>query len=136
MKLQRWQPPTAVTLAILWICVMFLYVYGDYFYMYVPGKLDAMGAGRLGPLRAYDEQTVAIISMLMVIPATMPAVSILLPSVLSKWLNVVFGFAYSGILALTMPGAALFYQIYGVIEIGLTLSIAVIALRWPRSAEE
>ena len=35
-------------------------------------------------------------------------------------------------MVLTLPGAPLFYQMLGGIEIVLTLAIAVIALRWPQ----
>lgn len=126
----EWKPPTALKLAVLWICVMFLYIYGDYFYLYAPGKIEAIMAGRLGPLRGYDEQGVALISLLMLFPAIMPAISLIAPHSAAKWTNFVFGLAYSAILALTMPGAPLFYLIYGVLEIALTLSIALIAWRW------
>ena len=46
------------------------------------------------------------------------------------------GLAYTVILALTLPGAQLFYLAYGGIEIVLTLLITLTALRWPRRAAE
>jgi hypothetical protein len=72
------------------------------------------------------------ISLMMVAPALMIALSLLLPAVLSKWLNVLFGLLYAAILAMTLPGAPLFYLGYGAIEIPLSLAIAWIALAWPK----
>ena len=111
---------------------MFLYVYGDYFNMYTDGKIEAMSAGTIGPLGEATEGILVAVSIMMAIPSMMVALSLLLPAGVSRWLNVVFGVAYSIILALTMPGAPHFYILYGVLEIALTLTIAWTALRWPR----
>ena len=135
-QLQSFSAPTPLKLAALWTSLMFLYVYGDYFHMYSPGKLDAMAAGKLGPFDAPGEVGVALISMMMVIPALMIALSLLLPASLSKWLNVVFGMVYAVILGLTLPGAPLFYLAYGAIEIPVSLSIMLTALFWPKVAAE
>ena len=39
-----------VKLAALWASVMFCYIYADYFGLYVPGKLQGMLEGKMGPL--------------------------------------------------------------------------------------
>jgi hypothetical protein len=130
--LEEFRVPTKLKLAGLWTSLMFLYVYGDYFNMYSPGKLEKMAAGDVGPVNAADETGMLAISMMMVIPALMVALSLLLPSALSKWLNVLFGLVYAAILAMTLPGAPLFYLAYGAIEIPLSLLIAWTALSWPR----
>ena len=132
-KLEEFRAPTKLKLSALWTSLMFLYVYGDYFNMYSPGKLEKMAAGDVGPVNASDETGMLAISMMMAIPALMVALSALLPAALSKWLNVLFGVAYAAILAITLPGAPLFYLGYGAIEIPLSLLIAWIALTWPRS---
>lgn len=133
MTLENWRPPAKLKLAALWASVMSLYIYGDYFYMYQPGKLEAMAAGKLGPLGSPDPMGMLAIALMLALPALMIALSVLLPPALAKWLNILCGLAYSAIVALTMPGAALFYQAYSVLEIALTLSIAWVALRWPRA---
>jgi len=133
-ELEDFRPPTKVVLAALWTSLMFLYVYGDYFNMYTSGKIEAMSAGRMGPLGAASESVLLGVAMMMAIPSLMIVLSLLLAPVVGKWLNVLVGLAYSGILALTLPGAPLFYLAYGGIEIALTLLITWTALRWPRRA--
>ncbi|MEK7266608.1 MAG: DUF6326 family protein [Pseudomonadota bacterium] len=132
-KLEEFRAPAKLKLAAMWTSLMFLYVYGDYFNMYSPGKLAAMAAGNVGPVNAADGAGMLAISMMMAIPALMITLSLIAPSWLSKWLNVLFGLAYAGILAATLPGAPLFYLGYGAIEIPLSLFIVWTALSWPRN---
>ncbi len=132
-KLEDFKAPAKLKLAALWTSLMFLYVYGDYFNMYSPGKLDKMAAGDVGPVNAADEPAMLAISMMMAVPALMIALSILLPPTFAKWLNVLLGIAYAAILALTLPGAPLFYWGYGALEIPLSMLISIIALTWPKS---
>jgi hypothetical protein len=131
-KLEDFRAPIKLKLAALWTSLMFLYAYGDYFNMYSPGKLAKMAAGDVGPVNAADEPAMLALSMMMAVPALMVAMSILLPPVLAKWLNVVLGVAYAAILALTLPGAPLFYWGYGALEIPLSIFIAILALAWPK----
>jgi hypothetical protein len=131
-QLENYRPPTQLALAAMWSSLMFLYVYGDYFQLYTAGKLEAMSAGQIGPLGAASESVLLGVAMMMAIPSLMIVLSLLLPPVVGKWLNVLFGLAYTVILALTLPGAPLFYLAYGGLEIALTLLIAWTALRWPR----
>jgi hypothetical protein len=74
--------------------------------------------------------------MMMAVPALMVALSILLPAFVAKWLNVVLGIAYAAILAVTLPGAPLFYWGYGAFEIPVSLLITLVALNWPKSDPE
>lgn len=96
-ELEDFRPPTKVVLAALWTSLMFLYVYGDYFNMYTPGKIEEMSAGRIGPLGAASESVLFGVATMMAIPGLMIALSLLLPPVIGKWLNVLFGLAYTGI---------------------------------------
>ena len=131
-KLEDAKTSIRVKLSALWSSVMFLYVYGDYFNMYTPGKLERMAAGSLG-FGPANEGALVGVAALMAVPSLMIAGAVLLPAPLCKWLNVALGLAYSAIMALTMNGAPLFYVCMGVAEILLTLSIAWIALRWAKS---
>jgi len=136
MALEKYRAPAKLKLAALWTSLMFLYVYGDYFNMYSPGKLEKMAAGDVGPVNAADETAMLALSMMMVVPALMISLTVLLPAVLSKWLNVLFGLVYAAIIAVTLPGAPLFYIGYGAIEIPLSLLIVWTALAWPRAKDD
>lgn len=42
--------PVRLKLSLLWSSLMFCYIYGDYFGLYQPGKLQQMIDGQMGPL--------------------------------------------------------------------------------------
>lgn len=115
----------------LWISVMFCYLYADYFGLYVPGKLQKMLEGRMGPLGPTTQGVLLFASAMMVIPSLMVFLSVALKAKLSRWLNILFGVLYTVIILITMWYWA-FYIFYGVIEITLTGLIVVYAWKWPK----
>lgn len=121
-----------VRLAALWTSLMFLYVYGDYFGLYKTGQLQAMLDGRMPPLGSVTQGVLAGTSILMAIPSLMIFLSVALHAKVSRWLNIIFAAAFTVIIILTMPGAWLFYQLLGVMEVSLSLLIAWYAWTWPR----
>ena len=134
MALEDYRAPTKVKLAALWTSTMFCYAYGDYFGLYVTGTLADMNRGNIGPLGRATPGVLIGVSIMMAVPSLMVALSLLLPARICKWACVILGIAYTGIMAISLPGSAPFYQIFGAIEIVLTLAIAVVALRWPQQA--
>jgi hypothetical protein len=120
-------------LSALWAAVMFCYIYGDYFGLYVPGQLKGMLAGQ-GPIGPTSQGTLVATSLLMAVPGAMVFLSIALPPRLNRWLNIIFGALYTAIMLITMPGAWMFYIVLGIIEIMLTAAIVWHAWRWPRQA--
>ena len=50
-------------LSALWASTMFCYIYCDYFELYVPGKLDGMLQGKIGPLGAHCVGCVVCVEM-------------------------------------------------------------------------
>lgn len=130
---EDFRPPTNLKLSLLWASLMFCYVYGDYFGLYAPGKLLRMNAGEMGGFGQISPGALAAIAMMMALPALMVALSILLPALLVRWLNITLGLIYSAIMLLTMvQGAPPFYLVLGAIEIVVCLAIVLIAIRWPR----
>jgi Family of unknown function (DUF6326) len=121
-------------LSALWVSVMFCYVYGDYFNMYTPGKLDAMAAGNIGVGPATDGVLLGV-SIMMAIPSVMVFLSLVLHPSVNRWVNVALGLGYSVILGLTMLGAPLFYIFLGFVEIALTLLVTWFAWTWPMGVE-
>jgi hypothetical protein len=132
--LEEFRAPTKVKLALLWTSLMFLYIYNDYFSLYTPGTIAEMAAGRLGPLGQASAGVLVGVSMMLAIPALMIFLSVSLPPLLSRWLNVILGVAYTAIEALTLPHSPLFYTIVVTVEIALTVLVVWYALRWPKPA--
>jgi hypothetical protein len=116
----------------MWASLMFLYIYDDYFMLYMPGEIEAMLAGRIGPLGAATETVMVGVSTMLAIPALMIGLSVLLPSQISRWLNVVFGLVYTAIEALTLTSPHLFYKIVVALEIAASVGIVALALLWPK----
>jgi hypothetical protein len=130
-KRADWRPPIRLKLSALWASLMFCYVYGDFFGLFIQGRLAQMNKGIIGPLGMATPGTLVGVSAMMAIPALMVAFSLLLPRAISRWANVVFGLAYAAIMIVTIvPGDEPFYLFFAVIEIALCVSITWIALRW------
>lgn len=132
--LEEFQAPTKIKLSLLWTTLMFLYIYNDYFSLYLPGTVENMSAGRIGPLGQASELVLVGVSIVLAIPALMIFLSTSLPAMASRWLNVLLGLAYTAIEALTFSKPALFYKIVVALEIGITVLIVWYALRWPKRA--
>ena len=130
--LQRHDAPPQLKLALLWIALMFLYIYNDYFNLYLPDTIEGMMAGRIGPWDTPTDTVFVGLSIMMAIPALMVFLSVALPPLASRWLNVLFGLLYTLIEAWTLSGSALFFQIVVGLEIVLSLLIVIYAVRWPR----
>lgn len=131
--LDDFRPAMQLRLSALWASLMFCYVYGDYFGLYVPGKLVAMNAGKMGAFGVLTPGMQVAVSLMMAIPSLMIALSVFLPPTLNRWLNLLFGFLYSAIMVRTMVGGApAFYLVLGVVEVALTLSIMLCAWTWPK----
>jgi hypothetical protein len=120
-------------LSALWAALMFCYIYGDYFGLYVPGKLQGMLQGN-GPIGPVSQATLVATSILLAVPGIMVFLSLVLPPRLDRWLNIILCAFYVAIMLITMPGAWDFYILLGCIEIALTASIVWYAWRWPRQS--
>ena len=123
--------PVRAKLSALWAALMFCYIYGDYFGLYVPGKLSGMIAGE-GPIGPISQSGLVITSVLLAVPGLMVFLSLALPPVVCRWANILFGMFYIAVMALTMPGAWTFYILLGAVEIVLGLLTVWYAWRWPR----
>ena len=110
---------------------MFFYIYGDYFELYQPGKLQEMIAGRM-PFGAVSQPVLLGMAAVMVVPSLMPFLSLVLPTRVNRWANVVFGALYCVIMILAIRGSWHFYIFFGLIEITLTVLIVWCAWTWPK----
>jgi Family of unknown function (DUF6326) len=119
----------------LWSSVMFFYIYGDYFELYQPGKLQQMIAGRM-PFGAISQGVLMGMAAVMVIPSLMPFLSLVLPAGVNRWANILFGAVYTLIMILAIRGGWHFYVSFGLIEITLTLLIVWYAWTWSKQSTD
>jgi hypothetical protein len=115
----------------LWSSVMFFYIYGDYFELYQPGKLEEMIAGKMA-FGSISQGVLLGMAAIMVIPSLMPFLSLVLPTGVNRWVNIVFGAGYTVVMILVIRGGWHFYIVYGLIEITLTALVIWYAWTWPK----
>jgi hypothetical protein len=125
-----------IKLSALWASVTFLYIYGDYFELYVPGKVQGIINGNSmldSPVKLF------LASLLLAIPSLMICLSILLKPLLNKWLNIVCGMFFTAIMLLiavtSISEWRVFYVFYAIIESILTSLIVWTAFKWPKKTE-
>jgi hypothetical protein len=124
---------TRLKLSALWTSVMFLYIYGDYFELYVPQKT----AGLLsGDNMLNSPEKLFLAAALLTLPALMIFLTILLPAHLSRGLNI--GVAVFFTLFTLLVGSMsisqwrAFYVFLALLESMVTAIIVWQAWKWGR----
>jgi hypothetical protein len=136
-ELQDFKINVKLKLAALWISVTFCYIYGDYFELYVPKKVEGLLNGNSN---LDNPTTLFIAAFLLLIPSLMICLSILLKPSINRILNIFFGLFFT--LFVGMVGISsfsewrTFYVFYAGVEIVLTLMIVWYAWRWERIEKE
>ncbi len=121
-------------LSALWVSVTFLYIYGDYFELYVPGKMEDLTTGQNNLNSPYKLLTAATI---LAIPAMMIFFSLLLKPRWNRVLNISLGIFFT--LFTLLVGVAslsewrIFYVMYSFLESILGVIIVWKAWCWPRT---
>jgi hypothetical protein len=125
---------TRIKLIGLWITLMVLYIYADIFSLYRPGYINEIIAGFMGPLTV-DQFTLITSSLLMAIPALMIIACLFIKLGIIKWINIIVGIAYTLVSIGNLIGEQwIYYIIYGIIEIAITVLIVILAIKWPKKA--
>ena len=125
---------TKIKLSGLWAATTFCYIYGDYFELYLPGKLTNMLQGKMPPLGAVTQGVLLGTSIMMAIPSLMVFLSLVFKPSINRWVNITFGMLFTAIMALAIQGTWSFYKLFGFVEIMLTLTIVWTSWKWPRNA--
>lgn len=133
-QLADWRVPVQLKLAALWTSVMFCYIYGDYFGLFVPGTLKDMVNGQMGSLGPTTQGVLLGTAALVTFPALMVFLSLVLKPAINRPLNLLVGLAYTAIVAFFLSGGWLFYKVMAAVEIALQLLVVWYAWRWPRAA--
>lgn len=130
-KLDEQKANVRVKLAALWTVFMFLYIYVDYFHLYMPGTLQDMLAGRVFEFDI--SKTFLVTALLSVsIPAIMIFLSVSLPAKISRWINIILATIYIPYTLFNLVGLAWPHMFYGAaVEVALLIFIIRSAQKWP-----
>lgn len=85
MQLEDYKINIKLKLSALWASVMFLYIYGDYFELYVPGKTEGLLSGQNLLNTPYK---LLLATILLAIPSLMIFLSIIMRSKWNRALNI------------------------------------------------
>ena len=126
-----------IKLAALWASATFCYLYGDYYELYTPGKINSLITGENildSPIK------LLIASIVMAIPSIMVGASIILKPKINRILNIVFGTLFTLIMLFigfnSMTKWGVFYVFLAFLESIITGSIVWYALKWPKEKIE
>jgi hypothetical protein len=135
-ELQKMKVSTQLKLASLWTSLMFLYIYVDYFHLYMPGKLADIQNGRV---YVFDITpgflSIALVSL--TISALMIFLSVVLPAAINRKLNMIIAAIYIPYTLYNLAGEAWIHMIFGaIVEVVLLGLVICYAWKWPRVENE
>lgn len=119
-------------LAALWASFMFLYIYVDYFHLYMPGSIKDILAGKMF---VFDITQVALLIGLtsVAIPALMIYLSVALSAQVNRWANIIVAAIYIPYTLFNLAGVTWMHMVFGaVIEIVLLSLIINYSWKWPK----
>lgn len=119
-------------LAALWASFMFLYIYVDYFHLYMPGSIEDILAGKVF---VFDITQVFLLAAMtgVIIPVLMIFLSVALSAKVNRWTNIIVSVVYIPYMLFNLAGAAWLHMILGaVVEVVLLLLIIRYAWKWPK----
>ncbi len=119
-------------LAAAWTSFMFLYIYVDYFHLYMPGSLQDILSGKVF---VFDiTQAFLLVALaLVIIPALMVFLSVALPAKVNRWTNIIVATVYIPYMLFNLAGEAWLHMMLGaVVEVVLLLLVIWYAWKWPK----
>ena len=118
-------------LATLWASFMFLYIYVDYFALYMPGKVEGIRAGKVFVFDITPGFLLAALASV-AIPALMIFLSVALPAKANRWANIIVAAVYTPYTLFNLAGEAWVHMVFGaVVEVVLLCLIIRYAWTWP-----
>lgn len=119
-------------LAMLWASLMFLYIYVDYFHLYMPGMIKDIQAGRVFKFDITQGFLLAALTS-MTIPALMIFLSVALPAKVNRWANIIIAAVFIPFTLFNLVGETWMHMMFGaVVEVVLLCLIIRYAWKWPR----
>lgn len=118
-------------LAALWASFMFLYIYVDYFHLYMPGCIKDILAGKVFVFNI--SSIFLLIAMIFVtIPTLMIFLSVALPAKVNRWTNIIVATVFIPYMLFNLAGEAWVHMyLAAVVEVSLLCLIIRCAWKWP-----
>ena len=119
-------------LAALWTSFMFLYIYVDYFHLYMPGSIKDILAGKVFVFDiSYIFLLIAMINV--TIPTLMIFLSVALPAIENRWTNMIVATVLIPYMLFNLAGEAWVHMYFAAaVEVVLLALIIYYAWKWPR----
>lgn len=132
MKFQDIKVNVKLKLASLWASFMFLYIYVDYFHLYMPGSLKDILAGKVFVFNI--SYVFLMIAMFFVaIPVLMIFLSVALPAKINRLTNIIVSIILIPYMLFNLVGEAWLHMYFAaVIEVVLLCLIIRYAWKWSR----
>jgi Family of unknown function (DUF6326) len=112
--------------------MMVLYVYADILSLFRPGQIAEIESGEIGPFDV-SQSSLVIASLIVIVPALMIALSLTLRASINRPANLAFGLLSTFVSVSNLLGESwVYYFLFGLLEIALTLTIVATAWNWPR----
>ena len=92
-------------LAALWASFMFLYIYVDYFHLFMPGIIEDLIAGKVFTFDI-SQAFLLIVMVLVAIPAFMIFLSVALPNKVNRWVNPIIAVVFIPYMLFNLVGVA------------------------------
>ncbi|BFP40325.1 hypothetical protein FGF1_11700 [Flavobacteriaceae bacterium GF1] len=125
-------------LAAHWACLMFLYLYADYFELKTPGKIEQL-MNLKTPVGDTTPELLVIFSLILIVPSLMVLFSVLLKPKINKWFNLIVALIWSSMSVILIVGELndlggwyTFYLLYQFVEVLVFGSIIWHAWNWPK----
>lgn len=131
-SLQDSQVNVKLKLALLWTSLMFLIIYLDYFHLYMPSKMLEIQTGWV--FKFDITQGFLLAAMISVsIPALMIFLSVALPAILNRLVNIIIASIYIPFILFNLAGEVWVHMVFGaVVEVVLLSLIIFYSWKWPR----
>lgn len=131
-SLEDFKVNVKLKLASLWASFMFLYIYVDYFHLYMPGSIKDILAGKVF---VFDISYVfLLIAMIFVaIPTLMIIFSVILPANVNRSTNIIVAMVFIPYMLFNLVGEAWVHMyVAAALEVALLCIIIRYAWKWPR----
>ncbi len=124
-----------IMLSGLWVANMFLFIYVDYFGLFIPGVMEKIIEGEAAHTGFQITQVflLAVITLMM-IPSLMVLLSLTLKPKVNRWTNIIVGILFIVVqLGSNFLGEPswVYYKFASIVEVVLLLLIVRYAWKWP-----